>query len=447
MTNPAPTFVPNSDQVTALEEIEKWSIEPGAELSLTGPAGTGKTTVLREALKFLAAEGVAWSAMTGKAATRMRQAAGVPATTLHSVFYEPPGQGQLCKECKDKMASGDYLAICAKCFANKDRGPTFDTIKDPDATSLVIDESSMMTPSIYRDIQVWRSMGVRVLYVGDGYQLPPVLSKEEEKEHGKDFTIFSKVQGPTLNQVMRNGDDILDAATMLRTQGRLPMESRGGYEIRRSSSVDKDAIAAYLEDDNDHVLITWTNRTRMLANIAIRRHYGITNPQPQPGEPILVRRNGPGGVVLNGEVYRVATIDPGPRLGIVPTVNITTECGKAIFAHAYTWDGAPPYIKDYDSWKSYKAAVRRLAQDKSGRDRGNASEPIPITYGYVLTAHAAQGSEARRVTVFLPRQDTQVSYWTQATPLPDGKKAPFSARFLYTALTRAKERATILLGT
>jgi hypothetical protein len=444
---PIPTITPTEDQQVALDKIEVWSQEPGAELALTGYAGTGKTSIMRLTSKFVDPRTISWTAMTGKAATRLRAAAGVEATTLHSVFYDPPGEGKLCQECRDKMAAGDYLAICKKCFANKERTLSFDTIKDPPNLKLVVDEASMMTPSVYRDIQVWRSMGVSVLYVGDGYQLPPVMSKEEEKEHGKDFTVFAQVPGPTLTRVMRNGDDILDAATMLRTQGRLPMESRGGYEIRRTGTCDKDAIASYLEDRDDHILITWTNQTRMLANLEIRRRLGIHDRQPQPGEPILIRRNGPGGVVLNGEIYRVATIDPGPKLGIVPTVQITTECGKPIFAHALTWDGSMPYIKDYDAWKSYKAAVRRLAQDKYGRERGVVHEPLPITYGYVLTAHAAQGGEARRVTVFLPRRDTQVSYWTQSTPLPDGTKAMFSARFLYTSLTRAKQRASILLGT
>jgi hypothetical protein len=274
-----------------------------------------------------------------------------------------------------------------------------------------------------------------------------VLSKEEEKQFGKnDYSVLGKVPGSVLRQVMRNGDDILDVATLLRSEFRLSTESRGSYEFKRIPNVEREAIAVYLEDPDDHLLITWTNKTRMSVNLAIRRHYGFTGIRPEPGEPIIVRKNNLSSGVLNGEVYTISTIDEGPQLGLVPTVRIVTECGKSIFAHALTWDGQMPYLQNYDDWKSYKAACRRLGQDAYGRERGPAIEPIPVTYGHVYTAHLCQGSEARRVTVFMPQRDTAVSHWRSATALPHGGTAVFGARFLYTSITRAKQRVSVLMG-
>ena len=74
-------------------------------------------------------------------------------------------------------------------------------------------------------------------------------------------------------------------------------------------------------------------------------------------------------------------------------------------------------------------------------------EPTPVTWGYVLTAHTAHGSEARRATVFLPRDDERSRFFRKETTLPSGQKAPFSARFVYTAMTRAKTLSMMVLGT
>lgn len=413
---PPLSFVPNAGQRIALDRIERLLTTGSARAEgLTGPAGTGKTTVLQAIKPLVTARphsiGAIWTAMTGKAATRMRDAAGVPATTLHAVLYEPPE-------------------------SSKGRELKFGTIRDPEGDVLVIDEASMVTPQIAADIGVWIKHGVRVLYVGDGFQLPPILSKEEEKKYGKgDYSIFGAVPTVGLTQVMRNGDDILDAATMLRTKHNLPtgVSPNGSYELLRVSSPSATAIERYLEDPEDHALITWVNTTRMAANLEIRRRLGISDPQPQPGEPILVCRNGRD--VLNGEIYEIAEMTPGIRLASVPTWMIRTKCHKFIFAAGHDWSGNAPYFPDYDEWKAYRREI----------NEARVSEPIPITYGHVLTAHKAQGSEYRRVTVFLPRRDHTLSHFRANTTLPDGSRATFGTRWLYTALSRARSRVSILM--
>ena len=68
------------------------------------------------------------------------------------------------------------------------------------------------------------------------------------------------------------------------------------------------------------------------------------------------------------------------------------------------------------------------------------------TYGHALTAHKAQGSEYRRVTVFMPKMDNVSAHFRKSTELPDGTKIPFGVRFFYTACSRAKEQLTVLVG-
>ena len=95
------------------------------------------------------------------------------------------------------------------------------------------------------------------------------------------------------------------------------------------------------------------------------------------------------------------------------------------------------FFPDLEDWKTYgkEFAISRMP------------EPIPITYGYVSTAHKAQGSEYRRVTVFLAGYDLGNDNFRKQTVLPNGDKMPFATRWLYTSLTRAKTQVDLILGT
>lgn len=417
----------NDDQTSALDTLASWTHGPKDRRwhSLLGAAGTGKTTVLRHARAVIG--DAIWTAMTGKAASRMRAAAGVPATTLHKALYGPPR-------------------------IDEDRGTvTFETLRQPPyGRTLVVDEASMITPTIAGHLATWVAQyGIRVLLVGDGYQLPPVITREEIKAGiAEDYTIFEHHPAVTLTKVMRNGDSILVAATQLRQRGTLPNHSAPtpGYEFVPDADPMARAVQAYLADPEDHALITWTNAARMNMNQAIRHQlgYGAT-PTPAVGERLLVCKNSHG--ILNGEVYEIADRYAGDPVGPVPTWHFVTTCGQTIFAHGYNWDGVAPYLEDRDAWKAYRRAVDRRVQAFVRGDLEEAPEPVPVTYGYVLTAHKAQGSEYRRVTTVVPKRDLQTSFFHKPTRLPNGGTAPLSARWLYTALTRARTRSTMLIGT
>ena len=288
----------NREQADAIDRIRDWAERrsEGLQISLTGAAGTGKTTVLKAIAPLLEGRRVAWTAMTGKAALRMYEVVGVDAKTLHSALYQRPSKG-------------------------KNNRLYFNQVKAPDCEYLVIDEASMMPPKIYEDLQSWRMNGVRILYVGDGYQLPPVMSFKEVKDYGEDFSIFKEVQGPSLKRVMRSGDDIITVATQLREEGQVPKKNLGGsYRIRRSGTPGRDACVDFLGDNDDHILITWRNRMRMQANRFIRNRLGFQGVLPNKGEPVMICKNGDdmfneGYKVLNGEIHWADYFTDGPKLG------------------------------------------------------------------------------------------------------------------------------------
>jgi exodeoxyribonuclease V alpha subunit len=110
---------------------------------MTGGPGTGKTTTLRAALNAMGEEKIVLAAPTGKAARRMTEATGRPATTIHRLLeWTPDG------------------------FRRDESNPI-------EADVIVLDETSML------DINLASAFfsavgGARVILVGDKDQLPPV---------------------------------------------------------------------------------------------------------------------------------------------------------------------------------------------------------------------------------------------------------------------------------
>lgn len=145
---------------------------------LTGKAGTGKTTLLRQIL----AEGnkkVAVVAPTGVAAMNAK------GTTINSFFQLPPGSffpGEISLE---NLQSG-FLSIetvVSNLSYSRDKLNLFNSLQ-----LLVIDEISMvrcdlldMIDAILRSVRHNQAPfgGLQLLLIGDLYQLPPVAKRED----------------------------------------------------------------------------------------------------------------------------------------------------------------------------------------------------------------------------------------------------------------------------
>jgi hypothetical protein len=314
----------------------------------------------------------------------------------------------------------------------------FVRLREPPARLAIVDECSMMTPTVFADLQRW---GVRAILVGDDYQLPPVITGEELKSYGEDYSVFSHVRGTRLQTVMRSSGGVLSAATRVRETGEICRESDldgdNGYDYQTARKPIEAAVEEYLADRDDHLLITWRNEVRMSANKAIRIRLGHDGPLPDAGEPVLLKRNGQG--FLNGEIVQCVSFESGPIVGSIQTMWMTVRGGLRILVSVNGgrdgefFDGGAPWV---ESWKRYHIDLQKQL----------LPEPIPATWGYVLTAHSAQGSEARRATVFLCRGDERNEHFRKSTTLPSGEVVSMSARWTYTSITRAKTRATMIVG-
>ncbi|GMQ24457.1 helix-turn-helix domain-containing protein [Algoriphagus sp. oki45] len=164
-----------------LDLAERFVNTTGAHLFLTGKAGTGKTTFLRE-LAVKTHKKFVVVAPTGIAALN---AGGV---TIHSQFLLPFGSFLPVREPEgnytDRFGFVSHLTLARRHPLNQLRR---DVLKSIDL--LVIDEVSMLRADIldaidYRMRSVRRRFnvpfgGVQVLFIGDLHQLPPVVKEEE----------------------------------------------------------------------------------------------------------------------------------------------------------------------------------------------------------------------------------------------------------------------------
>lgn len=416
---PAPTLfsVPDlrreivftDEQERALDSIGEWIVGGGRFFSLSGAAGVGKTTIVREIVNRY--PWVALTAMTGRAALRLSQCAYHEASTLHSALYYPPPPGS----------------------------SMFTRMREPPSQFVAVDECSLTTPAVLEDLKKWASNGVKILFIGDSFQLPPVISKEEAEKYGDDFSVFKFILGAELTTVMRSAGGVLQAATRVRETGEICRENFDGYEFRRERDPLTAGVEAYLSDPSDHFLITWRNAVRMAANRMIRERLSREGLLPDPGEPVLIRKNGQG--FLNGEVIDCGEFTTGPTIAGLRTMWMSTGRGPLLVSFdggskergGEFFDGGNPWVDDL---RKYHAELTK----------NNYPEPVPITWGYCLTAHAVQGGESRRATVFLCRGDDRSTHFRKPTTLPSGRTASFAARWTYTSITRSKKQTTMITG-
>ena len=129
-------------------------------IAVTGAAGTGKTTIIKQATEKLNAKGkhVILSAPTGKAARRITEVTGYPALTVHKLL-EFPNPGEV-----DEKTGKPFNQTRPK---RHERNPL-------DYNVIILDEAAMVSRQLYTDLVNAIPLGGRLLMFGDINQLPPI---------------------------------------------------------------------------------------------------------------------------------------------------------------------------------------------------------------------------------------------------------------------------------
>lgn len=412
-------------QEDALAAVARW-LKTGSDgpqvFRLFGYAGTGKTTLA----KYLAqgAGNVLFATFTGKAAHVLRSKGCPGASTIHSLIYQPRDRGTfriddlkrqldhlvegLAEEAAERRMAGEEVGsafidnnenvrrLKSEIEAEKKacRKPIFELKSETplnEADLLVVDECSMVGDEMAQDLL---SFGVKILVLGDPAQLPPVRGSGYFTEKKADVL---------LTEIHRQARDnpIIDLATRIREGRSLEIGQYGSSQVIHVSNATKELYTGH-----DQMLVG-TNKTRKAVNREFRRILGRdTQPTPVAGDRLVCLRNNHDLGLLNGSLWTVRSAEPPytqrVHLDIEPAdgAGVPMEC---ISHEQYYVGGEPPFyeMKDAESFD----------------------------FGYALTVHKSQGSQWDSVLVL----DESASFREHRD------------RWLYTAITRAAERVTVVL--
>ena len=213
----------NDGQKAGIEALGAFlDSEDQFEFCLGGFAGTGKTTVIQHVFDSFDGR-VLFTAPTHKAVGVLADMArergiGYPVETIHR-------------------------GLSLKKSWNKDTGAT-EFIPDPKRVPmvesydvLVVDECSMIGSELYGLVKPYiDSQRVKVIWMGDPLQLPPVGDEEERSRS------FEAPAGHTLTEVMRNGGVIAETVSRVRSNidsvdpvcARSAQDDRGEIEVMGS---------------------------------------------------------------------------------------------------------------------------------------------------------------------------------------------------------------------
>jgi exodeoxyribonuclease V alpha subunit len=360
---------------------------------ISGGPGVGKTTSIRILVQLLEQRGVPYMLLspTGKAAKRLQEATLRQASTIHRQLFSLERQ-------KEQLQRGSRRRSRA--------APTEDIVLPADA--IIVDEASMVDVPLL----AWllRSIGprTRLIFVGDKDQLPSVGPGSVLR----DLVACGGIPVTLLTVIKRQGEGspIVEAAHAI-NRGELP---RGGSTAAGDLYILKARSPG--EDGGVHA-------QRLLVESAVRLDAQVISPQHTSPVGVVAlnavlqeRLNPPAAskpeVRISGDsVFRL-----GDRV-IVGKNNYQTEC----------FNGETGQIVDL--------GPRRLTlrmDDVEGErlveyDRDDWSQ---LQLAYAITSHRAQGSEWPNVVVVVSQ-----SHYLM-----------LQRNLLYTALTRARRRAVLIVS-
>lgn len=365
MTNSETAFKMNDAQKAAMGLVQR----PGWSGSIVGYAGTGKTTVLQRAGLF----DTMVLAPTNKAAGVLRAKGLTSARTIHSAVYRIDGFDE----------NGD---------------PVFSAREERTSVpKIVIDEASMVTREMLADI-IEVLNPASLVFVGDGFQLPPVSGAP----------VLPEVGDVNLTDVYRQekGSEVLDFATRLRS-GECP---RVKDYFDRVSKRDETLIEAVLA--GNAVMICRTNAARVdFINYIRRLVFGHQLAPPQVGEPLIAYARGKTTSSIGASFYSSGDT------AVITAVKRHHDQPGVYWVELYGLVGE--VLLDTDDM------LDPFQQRK--RNTPSASRNGAWTYACAVTAHKAQGSQ-----------------WPVVLINPDYPTTLEAKRWLYTAVTRAQDKVFLI---
>ena len=386
-----------SDQARAIQAVLDFVKSKKDLITLGGYSGTGKTTTISHSMSLLRSIkrhkhiSIAYCCFTGKASTvlfeKLRAAKSISGNTdycgtIHGLIYKPV-----------KDARGNII-MWEKAFKIP-----YDLI--------VIDEASMVGDNIFEDL---RSYGIPIIAVGDHGQLPPVFSK------------FNLMENPMirLETIHRQaeGNPIIKLSMMARCGEVIPTgkwAGPGGEQVEKTETRGSELIKT-LPRVEDWMILAGRNSTRTAVNGSIRAILGRSGPVTTNERVICLKNNRQAGI-YNGMVGIIKSVQKVPNPDFL---NVKVEFDISglnfhgdIFLHQFGNE------KTLRGWKDWKTRKEYLEMDLRNL----------FDFGYALTVHKSQGSQADNVLLI----DERMSAMSDEN----------YNRWVYTGITRSSKNLII----
>jgi len=274
----------NQGQQAAAQAVFQFLISKDKEFSISGPAGVGKTHLMKHIMKTVLQSyqdtckllgipavdyEIALTATTNKAAEVLAQSTGFPAQTIHSFL-------------KLKVYD-DFKTGQTKCEPTKDAA-----IKSHKL--IFVDEASMVDKLLHKWLHHFTDSSCKIIYLGDHCQLAPVM---------EDLSLVYKEPKPQafLTEPMRNAGQpaLVDLCSRLRQTvetGKFfqidPVPGVIEYLDPARAQVFVDTT--FKDEDADSRILCYTNKKVKEYNSYIRQLRGHPE-QFSPGE-ILINNTG-----------------------------------------------------------------------------------------------------------------------------------------------------------
>jgi ATP-dependent exoDNAse (exonuclease V) alpha subunit len=329
---------------------------------------------------------------TGKTTLARHIAANVDGEVKYAAFT---GKAALVMRAKGCAGASTIHSLIYRARESGEETPNFELWDDAPASRaalIVIDECSMVDAELGRDLM---SFGVPLLVLGDPAQLPPIAGGGFFTDHEPDAM---------LTEVHRQaaGDPIIHLSMQVRAGERLAAGTYGDSAVVRRAELDPDRVLTA-----DQVLVG-RNATRRAYNARMRERRGFAEALPLAGDKLVCLRNNRRKGLFNGGLWTVKE-RPTTRRQVLRLRLMPDEIGGRLVKVSVRPECFLGGIEDLD-WQ-----LRKRTDE--------------FDFGYVLTVHKAQGSQWDDVVLF-----------DESFAFPDSR-----ARWLYTGITRAAKRLTVVV--
>ena len=446
---------PTEKQAILFYELSKFIFnrDKDALFLLKGYAGTGKTSTIGALVNSLGKVGknTVLLAPTGRAAKVISHYSQKKALTIHKKIYFPK---------KQSNGSVDFTLQI-----NKHKNTIF-----------IVDEASMISDGVHNsklfekvsllnDLvrYVYSGTNCHLIFIGDTAQLPPVKLTVSPalKADTLTYKYHKNVTEIELDDVMRQhkNSGILTNATYLR----MFLENQNldfkfhlnfpdiirledGYEI-------EDAIASAYDNDGveDTAFIVRSNKRANQYNQQIRTKIRGQENEISTGDYVMVVKNNyfwldeksSAGFIANGDICEILRIQSVKELYDFKFAEVELRMIDYPDMKPFetvllldTLTSESPSLTYEESNKLYHNVKEDFAHEKSkykqllAVKKNSYFNALQVKFSYAITCHKSQGGQWKTIFIEQPY-------------LPDGTSKEY-LRWLYTAVTRAKEKLYLI---